>query len=156
MGDEHMSAYIDIHQASSLLNTGVLRLNKLAVRCEIAPSFGGGGKKGSRRHFSLRDVCRLGLAVWLSNAGIRAPAIPDVLRRQVVRSFLAGLNDRRDVETEAKRKRFVVAAGFRGLANGYQTVELVSSLHGVKRALREESGVSVPIGKMLEHLAVRL
>jgi len=151
-----MGVYIDIQQASSLLNTSVLRLNKMAVKCEIAPSFGGGGKKGRRRHFSLRDVCRLGLAVWLSNAGIRAPAIPDVLRRQVVRSFLAGLNDRRDAETEAKRKRFLVAADFRGLKHGYRTIEVVSSLHGLNRALREQSGLSVAVGTLLEDLAVRM
>jgi hypothetical protein len=151
-----MSVYIDIQQASGLLNAGVLRLNKLAIRCEIAPSFGGGGIKGSRRHFSLRDVCRLGLAVWLSNAGIRAPAIPDVLRRQVVRSFLAGLNDRREVETEAKRKRFLVAADFRGLKRGYRTIEFVSSSHGLSRALREHSGLSVPVGTLLEDLAAQL
>jgi hypothetical protein len=151
-----MSVYIDIQQAADLLNTGVLRLNKLADRCEIAPSFGGGGKKGRRRHFSLRDVCRLGLAVWLSNAGIRAPAIPGVLRRPVVRSFLAGLNDRRDVESEAQRKRFLVAAHFRGLKHGYGTIELVSSLHRVKRALSGQSGLSVPIGTLLQDLAARL
>jgi|HubBroStandDraft_2_1064218.scaffolds.fasta_scaffold559557_1 hypothetical protein len=151
-----MTAYIDIHQASGLLNTGVLRLNKLVVRCKIAPSFGGGGKKGRRRHFSLRDVCRLGLAVWLSNAGLRAPAIRDILRRQAIKSLLSGLDDRKNVETEAKRRRLLVAAGFRGLENGYRTVRLVRSQRGVTLALRQESGVSVPIGMLLDDLAVGL
>jgi hypothetical protein len=151
-----MNVYIDIQQASDLLNAGVLRLNKLAVRCKIAPSFGGGGKKGSRRHFSLRDVCRLGLAVWLSNAGLRAPAIRDVLRRQAIRSLLSGLNDRSDVEMEAKRRRFLVAAGFRGSTPAFQDVKLVSSPKQVALVLREESGISVPIGMLLASLAVHL
>jgi len=151
-----MSLDIDIQQASSLLNTDVLRLNKLAVRCDIAPSFGGGGEKGRRRHFSLRDVCRLGLAVWLSNAGLRAPAIRDVLRRQAIRSLLSGLNNRRDVETEAKRRRFLVAAGFHGSTPAFREVKLVGSPKQVGLILREESGISVPIGMLLASLAVHL
>jgi hypothetical protein len=151
-----MSAYIEIQQAGRLLNASVLRLNKLAKRCGIHPSFGGGGTKGNRRHFSVHDVCHLGLAVWLSSAGLRGPAIEDVLRRTGIRTLLANLDTLKKVENEAKRKRFLVATGFRGRDHRYRNIELCGSLKQVQRALQNESGILVPIGGLLDDLAGRL
>ena len=144
-----MSAYFEIKQASGLIGASVQRLNKLATRCGITPSVDGGGRKGSRRHFSVHDIRRLGLAVWLSDAGLRGPAINDVLRRRVSTELLSSLN-------EGQRKGFLVAVGFRGLKKGYEQVVLVNSLKQAEAALRNTSGVVVPVCEFLAALAARL
>jgi len=128
----------------------VLRLNKLGARYKITASVEGRGKRGSRRHFSVQDICRLGLAVWLSNAGLRGPAIRDVLRRRVSRELLS------DLKTGSERNRFLVAVGFRGTKQGYKRVQLVNSLERAQAALRRDSGVVVPVGEFLGALAARL
>jgi hypothetical protein len=148
-----VSGYFEIQQVGKLLVTSVLRLNKLAVRCKIDPSLGGGGEKGSRRHFSVQDVCRLGLAVWLSNAGLSGPAIRDVLSRMAIRHMLSSLQRLKDIEAKAKRHRFLVGVGFRGRQHGYQKVILVRSLGKAEYALGEASGVVVPVGELLGTLA---
>jgi hypothetical protein len=148
-----VSGYFEIQHVSKLLATSVLRLNKLALRCKIDPSLGGGGEKGSRRHFSVQDVCRLGVAVWLSNAGLRGPAISDVLSRMAIRHVLSGLHSLKDVKAEAERHRLLVGVDFRGRERGYQEVMLVRSLDRAESALGKASGVVVPLGDLLGTLA---
>jgi hypothetical protein len=148
-----VSAYIEIRQVGKLLATSVLRLNKLAIRCGICPSLGGGNKKGRRRHFSVRDVCRLGLAVWLSNAGLRGPAISNVVRRQATIGLLARLQNLGEIEAEAQRRRFLVAVGYRGRKNGFQAVMVTKSLNKVWRSKAGVSGVVVPLSDLLGTLA---
>jgi hypothetical protein len=148
-----VSAYIEIQQVSRLLATSVLRLNKLAVRCKIDPSLGGGGERGSRRHFSVQDVCRLGLAVWLSNAGLRGPAISNVFGRRATIRLLARLQNLGEIEAEAKHGQFLVAVDYRGRSHGFHKVTLTKSLNRAWRALGEVSGVVVPLGELLGTLA---
>lgn len=151
-----LNASFQIAQLSELLGTTPLRLNKLADVCRIRASVERGGAKGKRRAFSLQDICRLGLALWLWRAGLRGPAIRSALGRGAVRRLVSGLDTLRQIEEESRRHRFLIAVDFRGKEHGYRNVSLVRSAERVRVALREASAVVVPVGALLEPLAARL
>jgi hypothetical protein len=151
-----MSLSFEIRQVAKMIQTSPLRLNKLALACGVSASVEGGGKKGKRRHFSVRDICRLGLATWLWNAGLRVAAIRDATRKKASTTLLADLHRLADIKAEANRERFLVAVRYEGPKRGYREFMLVPSLHRAQAVLKEAIGVSVPIGKLLGDLGKRL
>lgn len=151
-----MPTSFEIPRVADFLNTSMLRVNKLSEMCELKPSVRAGGKKGKRRHFSVQDVCRLGLALWLWKAGLRGPAVRDALRQPASKRLLSGLQTLKHIKAEAQRQRFLLALEFRGPHQGYRRVALLSSLARVRAALKGASAVVIPVGQLLESLAEHL
>lgn len=148
-----------IEQVEEILGTDKVRLNKLGAIASITASVDKGGIQGKRRHFSVQDVCGLGLALWLWHAGLRGSAISDVMGHKVSQSLMSNLTSLTRIRREAERRRLLVAVNFRRPEKGhakanrhYQAVWLAKTLEHPKSKLRRSSGVVVPVGGLLHLL----
>ena len=150
-----------VKQVADLLGTTQIRLNKLGVIADIKPSIDKGGTQGKPRHFSVQDVCDLGLALWLWRAGLRGSAISDVIGHKASQGLMFGMTSLARIKKEAGKQRLLVAVNFRRsakkehgkTARHYQNVWITGTLEHAQSHLRKFSGVVVPVGKLLHVLA---
>jgi len=156
-------SFFGIEQVAEMLGTSQVRLNKLGAIASITASVDKGGIQGKRRHFSVQDVCGLGLALWLWQAGLRGSAISDVMGHKVSQGLMSNLISLARIKREAERRRLLVAVNFRRPAKGhprakrhYEAVWLTETLEHPKSKLRRSSGVVVPVGELLHLLAKAL
>jgi DNA-binding transcriptional MerR regulator len=145
----------EIAKLSDLLGTTPKRLNKLLDISGTEASVAHGEGRGNRRLFSLQDACKLGLVLWLRTAGVRGPAIRSILTHDTVHDLVSRLGTLREIEAESRRHRLLVAVDFRGETHGYSKL-FVGSARQARAALRDASGVVVPIGTLLKPLIARL
>jgi hypothetical protein len=157
-----MSFRFQMPDVAYLLNAPASRLNKLLERFDLRRSLAGGGKQGIRLAFSLQDICRLGLALWLFEAGLRSPVIRLVLKDPFPKDYLGPLQSLDSVRTESRRQRSLVLTWTRrNDAHPGHKAQLRISITGFPaEALVAEptarGQILIPVGLFLDEIAGRL
>ena len=148
-----MQTYYKAVEIVFLLETSLLRVNKLCYLCDVEASVGGGKEHGKRRRFSVEDVCHLGLAFWLFRAGLRGPIIVRVLSTSDVRAFLKRLKAPESIRTGVRKRRFLCAWD---LHNKRPRAAIRGTLDQLGPTLTNNICTLIPVGRPMERLASRL
>ncbi len=141
--------FFEVDGVARVLEAKTLRVNKLLYRFkdELKPSISAGGRHGKKRKFSVGDVCKVGLALWLFRAGLRAAIIRKILQHEGARAMLARLTETAAIRDESDKSRFLVAWNFERLKPS-----LKIGKHLDPAILNKEISVVLPIGLLFERL----
>ena len=143
--------FFEVDGVARVLEAKTLRVNKLSYRFDLQPSIVAGGRQGKKRKFSVEDVCKIGLALWLFRAGLRAPVIRKILNHEEARAMLARLTETAAIRGESGKSRFLIAWNF-----DRPKPSLKIGNHLDPAILNKEISVVVPIGLLFERLATNL
>ena len=96
-------------------------------------------------------MCKIGLALWLFRAGLRAAVIRKILNHEEARAMLARLTETASIRDESDKSRFLVAWNFERLKPS-----LKIGNHLDPAILNKETSLVVPIGLLFERLVKNL
>jgi hypothetical protein len=140
-----------------LLDAKAIRLNKLLTRPKIRRSLTGGGTKGKRLLFDLTDITRLGLALWLSRAGLRIGEVEAAMSQSATAAFLAPLSSLAALQAEAPKQRFFVV---RKVHSTRKRPGREVGIHNGRKLLfdviADRDGIVISVGARLTELVRRL
>ena len=162
-----MLTSFDSLDAANLLETGILRVNKLARLCRLGPrrnsrSTTPAGGRGKNRHYSVEELCQVALAYWLFRAGLRGPFIASILADKAVDRFIAPLSSFKRIRAEAVRRRFLIVSGFKTMRKAkawtvkHERAAFVGNLRKMLTIVGNRSCVIVPVGRLLQELADKI
>jgi DNA-binding transcriptional MerR regulator len=143
-------------KAARLLGLEPWRVTKCAQGKEygISPSHGDAEGSGTRRLYSLEDICQIGLAVRLLETGLRSKVVGKVLRQVSERGKLSTRLGEKDTAA-------LYLAIFRTPETGKpldetrkQRVEFITNkVEALKGAKAEEDAILVPLASLFARIS---
>ena len=136
-------------EIATIVGMPAARVSKFAETAAygIKPSFSPGGKQGTRRLYSQKDLLQIAVAWWLYQGGLRAPVIDRVLKNKELKDAIR--DSKGWTHAEHSGLHLVLSREISDHEKPNQTVELRQRFE-IGSLVREGHSIQViPIGALL-------